>query len=94
MALLLALLSCGCGALAARYWYRSAMVEPMPTWASGDRLGPLNEPGIEALSQNGWIAGTVQAVSDSARWNKRAALWSAAAVVLTALSSLASALGF
>lgn len=92
MSLALAILSCLCGALAAYYWYRSAMIQPMPTWADGENPIPLDEPVIKTLSQNGWIAGTVKAVMDGAYWNKRAALWSATSVLLSALSSLTAAL--
>jgi hypothetical protein len=94
MTLILALVSCACGAVAAYYWYRSAMVETMPTWATGDKPDPLNEPVIKTLSQDGWIAGMVKSVSENAYWNKRAALWSAGAVIFTALSSVSSALGY
>ena len=93
MTLTLALLSCICAALAAYYWFRSATVDAVPTWA---RANPdtLNEPVIKTLSQDGWIAGLIAAVADGARWNKRATIWSAIAVMLTAMSSVSSALGF
>lgn len=93
MTLALALLSCICGAVAAYYWYRSAIVDPVPTWARA-RPDPLNEPIIKTLSQDGWIAGLLEAVAEGARWNKRAAIWSAIAVMLTAFSSVSSALGY
>lgn len=92
MSLALALLSCICGGFAAYYWYRSASVEVMPTWA-GEKPDPLNEPVIKTLSQDGWIAGAVASITASAKWNKLAALWSAGAVVFTALSSAAAAFG-
>ena len=87
----LALLGCGCGALAAYYWYRSATVSVMPTWA-GEGPNPMMEPVIKTLSQDGWISGTVKSITDAAHWNKRGAAWSAVAVVLSGLSSLAGAL--
>ena len=93
MTLALALLSCLSGALAAYFWYRSAIVDPVPTWARSNP-DPLNEPVIKTLSQDGWIAGLIAAVAEGAKWNKRAAIWSAIAVMLTALSSASSALGF
>ena len=92
ISLVLALLSCVCGLGAAFFWYRSSQIPVMPTWMTGDRPDPLNEPVIKSLSQDGWIAGTVQAVQESARWNKLGAGWSAAAVLLTALSSLTASL--
>lgn len=93
MSLLLALAACLCAGIAAYCWYKSAKVEVMPTWVDGNGPNPLSEPIIKTLSQEGWIAGTVRSVTESAKWNKRGALWSAGAVALTALSSLASAMG-
>jgi hypothetical protein len=66
------------------------MVEPLPTWA-GDSPNPLNEPVVKTLAQDGWIAGTVKSLVESAKWNRKGALWSAAAVLLTGLSSIAGA---
>lgn len=54
----------------------------------------MNEPISRTLSQDGWIAGALEAITESARWNRRAALWSAAAVAFTALSGLMAALGW
>lgn len=88
----LALTACFCALAASYFWYRSASVPLMPSWAAGDRPDPMNEPVIKTLSQDGWIAGTAQAIYDSAYWNRRAAIWSAAAVLLTAFSSVGGAL--
>lgn len=94
VSLILAGISCICSGAAAYCWYRSASVEPMPTWDDSKGLDPMNEPMIKIFSPGGWISGTVKSISDSARWNKLGAIWSALAVVCTGLSSATDALGF
>ena len=95
LSLILALLSCVCGAAGACYWYRSAMVEAIPTWAdASDNPDFTNVPMIDLLGRDGWISRAIKALTESSRLNKWAALWSAAAVILTALSSVSSALGY
>lgn len=90
MSWVLALLSCAFGVLAAYYWYRSAAVAVMPTWAKVGRM----EPVIRSHAQDGWIVGAVTAIHDAGRWSKWGAIWSAITVLLSALSSLASAMGY
>jgi hypothetical protein len=68
------------GVVAAAYWYRSSRIQPRPTW----RI----EPGDGQLSQSGWLAGTLQAFSDAAALNAKAAGWTAVSVALAAISSL------
>ena len=93
--LILALLSCACGAFGAYYWLHSARVKAIPVWASAnddpDFLSDV--PMNDLLGRNGWISCAINSLAESARWNKIAALWSAGAVAFTALSSIAAALG-
>ena len=48
----------------------------------------MTEPGETELSQAGWIGGLMNSVVDSARLNKRAAAWTAVAVLFGAVSSI------
>lgn len=68
------------GITAAVYWYQSSRIPATPTWKI--------EPGDQQLSQAGWVAGTLEALSASARLNSRAAIWTALSVALAAFSSL------
>ncbi|SEI14935.1 hypothetical protein [Paraburkholderia hospita] len=70
------------GLLAARYWFLASKVDPLPVW--GDR-----EPVDQSLAQAGWIVGLLEASSESARLNRRAAALTAVAVVLTTGSGVA-----
>ena len=70
------------GLLAARYWFLASKVDAMPAW--GDR-----EPVDQSQAQAGWIVGLLEASSESARLNRRAAALTAVAVVLTTGSGVA-----
>lgn len=83
-----------CGLVAAWLWYRSGRVEAVPAWSRGDRPDPMNEPVVRTLAQDGYIAGTLAALAESAEWNRRAALWTALSVLLTVASALAARLGY
>jgi hypothetical protein len=74
------------GLLAARYWYKSSVVKLVPK--TDRRLGG----GAMAVATTPWVAGTMKAFADAAGLNKNASLWTAASVVLSALSSVAGAL--
>ncbi|MDP9123512.1 MAG: hypothetical protein M3N82_02755 [Pseudomonadota bacterium] len=80
----LALASLGAvlGLAAAWWWWLASRVETTPVW--GDR-----EPGEQAASQAGWIAGLLVAANESARLNRRAAGLTAAAVLVSTLASVA-----
>jgi hypothetical protein len=80
LSVLLACLGAVTGIVAAYYWYRSSQVSINPVW--------LTESGDPHASQSGWLAATMGAFSESARLNKIAASWTAAAVVLNMLSYL------
>lgn len=78
----LALGGFGIGLAAARDWYEASQICPVPAW--GDR-----EPVDPHLSQMGWIVGMLNAASESGRLNRRAALLTAVAVVLSTGSGVA-----
>lgn len=86
----LAILAGITGIVAAAYWYRSSKVPTDPIWPGGP-LG-LVEPGEREESQDGWIAGMLQASQRAADLNAKAALWTAASVLLAAAASIVSVL--
>jgi len=86
----LAVLACIAGVVAAIYWYRSSKVPIYPIWPQG-AFG-LAEPGEREDSQEGWIAGMLQASARAAGLNAKAALWTAGSVLLAAAASIVSVL--
>jgi hypothetical protein len=82
--IIFALAALAFGLVAAWYWYESSQVELRPTWDT--------EPGDALLSQMGWMAGAMTAMTESARLNKLAALWTAGSVVLGAASIIVGSL--
>ncbi|MGA4012676.1 hypothetical protein [Ralstonia pseudosolanacearum] len=65
-------------------WYLSSKVEIIPIWAKHGRIKP---PGAWSASNTGWIIGVLEATGKAAKLNKRAALWTAASIVLGLLGS-------
>jgi hypothetical protein len=84
VSIILTVATCTCGLVAAYYWRRSSKVQIDPMWKV--------EPADAMLSQMGWTAGTVKAMTDSADLNKLASAWSAAAAALGAIASMTGAL--
>ena len=74
------------GLVAAWYWYRASKITADPGWGQTG----LVEPGIHSAVQDAWMAATLKAASESARLNKLAAQWTAVAVALTGISSIAA----
>jgi hypothetical protein len=79
LAIIFAVAALGCGLTAAHYWYRSSIVET--------RLDSDFEPVVEELHNRVWFSAAMKAASETARLNRIAALWTAAAVILGAASS-------
>ena len=77
------------GLVAARYWYLSSQVPVVPAWAAHGGI----EPGNNEHSQSGWIVALMESARESGRLNKIASLWTAAAVVLGAATSIVGAVG-
>lgn len=82
VALFLAVSGFAVGLVAAGYWLRASRVGTVPVWGDMEPVDPV-------MSQGGWIAGLLQASSESARLNQRAAVLTAVAVVLTTGSGVA-----
>jgi hypothetical protein len=88
LAALLALASGACGAVSAWLWWRSATVQTVLLWHRADLGGSGFEPVIAEQAQAGWLVGTLQAAAEVARWNRRAALATAVAVLLSTAAAL------
>jgi hypothetical protein len=84
LSIALALIGAVAGIVAATYWYKASAVKIVPK-ADG-RFG-----GGMALSTTPWVTGALDAFSETARLNKTAALWTAASVLLSAVSAVAGA---
>lgn len=69
------------GVYAARLWYLSSKLYVRPIW---EKCGGIEPPGAGSASNSGWIAGILEANSESAELNRRAALWTAVSVGLSA----------
>jgi len=69
------------GLKAAWLWHKASEDFVVPCW--GD-----NEPGDAQASMDGWIASTLAAFQQSAKLNRKAAVWTAAAVVSGTACSL------
>jgi len=83
----IAILAFVTGLVAARYWYRASKITADPGWGPNG----LAEPGVHSAAQDAWITAMLKSASESARLNKIAALWTAMAVALTGISSIAAA---
>jgi hypothetical protein len=75
------------GLKAAFHWYKASEVAIDPGWTQENP-----EPVDEELKQMCWNVAIIDAAQKSAALNKVAALWTAAAVVLGAVSSLIGSL--
>lgn len=76
------------GALAGFYaaycWWIASTARIDPGWTV--------EPGESDLSQAGWTAGIMNSLAESAKLNRKAALWTALSVLLTTVPGILSAL--
>jgi hypothetical protein len=75
------------GLKAAHHWYAASEVTIDPGWTSANP-----EPVDEALKQLDWNVAIITAATESAKRNKVAARWTAVAVILGAISSVAGSL--
>lgn len=82
----LALLSTGVGLRAACLWLLASNVQIAPHWANDPNA---IEPVDEYLSQSGWTTAIMQAYSQGADWNAKAARWTAAATLLGMATTIA-----
>lgn len=71
------------GLLAAFYWYKSSNIEVDPGWT------PTNpEPVIQEHRDAAWRTATLRAMTESAKLNKKASLWTALSVALSGASAV------
>lgn len=71
------------GVVSAYYWYVASTVTASPAWELEIR-GDINK------NIMGWVAGNMIALKRSGDLNKRAALWTAATILISAIASLLS----
>jgi len=84
-AIILALIGLGLGIKAANDWYRSSQISPTePAW-------PLSPDAPVDRNIMGHVAGMQITLRNVARLNRAAALWTAAAILASTLSSVVSA---
>jgi uncharacterized membrane protein YfcA len=81
VAIILALISLASGLVAARYWYDSGKVKIDPAWK-------LEVGGAVDRNIMGWVTGVMIAFNAVSQLNKKAALWTAASVLLSATSAV------
>ena len=74
ISVILALISCATGLVASYYWYQASKGQISPAWEP--EIGGDREKNIMAC-----VAGNMVAFTKSGKSNKRAALWTALAVV-------------
>jgi hypothetical protein len=86
-AIVLAIAGLAVGLNAARFWYQSSRITPIPGWLQAG----LPEPGDAEMSQMAWLWALIESSQKAADLNKAAALWTAVAVVLGGLASIARA---
>jgi hypothetical protein len=84
VSIILALSALASGLMAAWKWYAASEIQPKPNWRE--------EPVYPVLSNMGWTSATLEAFEKAGQLNARAALWTAASVVLSALSAIAGAI--
>lgn len=69
------------GIISARYWYESSRISVTPPWGDFEPL--------EAVDKAvGWASATLDALIKSAALNKKAARWTAASVLLSAVAGV------
>jgi hypothetical protein len=83
--LAIALISLGVAGTAACLWYRSSKTDTSPTWSRGDH--PF-EPVVREIADSGRVDGLMRGLSEAAGLNQRAALWTGASVILSAIATV------
>jgi hypothetical protein len=81
--LVLAIVALLAGLIAARFWYQSGKIR-LPTYKDG--VSPADNNMFE------WVGSTMLVFQEAGWLNRQAALWTAASVVLSALSAIGGAL--
>ncbi len=91
LSLVLATAACATGLVAARLWRKSSEVQIDPGWQPPGTGGPIELNG-EAAQAIGWSVATIQAFNAVADLNRKAALWTAVSVTLSALTAFYAAM--
>ncbi len=91
LSLVLATAACATGLVAARLWRKSSQVKIDSGWRPPGTDGPI-EPNGEGAHAIGWSAATVQAFNAVVDLNRKAALWTAVSVTLSALTAFYAAM--
>src|SRR5207244_3423675 len=80
------------GLRAAYCWLRASNIMIDPGWSDGtpeNAFKPIEPADLEGGgSTTGWVTATMEAVALSSQLNKRAALWTAAAVLLSGVAGV------
>ena len=84
VAMALAVIALVVGLNAARYRYQSSVIKIDPAWEQEIR-GPIDK------NIMGWVTGVMIAFRTASRLNQKAALWTAASVLLSAVSAIVGA---
>ena len=76
-----------CSALrSAWYWYKSSQIYAVPYWVEVGR----EEPTDPLQVQLGWMNALMKATGEAATFNRWGAIWTAATVILGAITTLAN----
>jgi hypothetical protein len=76
------------GIRSAWLWHRASRAQVAPLWVSEGLIEPLDPTSAQAQ----WIVALLDTATKSNELNRKAAMWTAATVILTTLSTLAGAL--
>ena len=91
LSLVLATGACITGLVAARLWYKASEVQIDSGSQPPGTGGPI-EPAAKAAQAIVWSVTTIQAFNAVANLNRKAAFWTAASIMLTALSAIYAAM--
>jgi hypothetical protein len=83
--LAIALVSFGVAGKAAYLWRRSSRADVSPIWSRGDH--PF-EPVMREIADSGRVDGLMKGLSEAAGLNGRAAWWTGASVILSAIATV------
>lgn len=83
--IILAIVAFAVGLRAAHLWYRASRVQVVPMWAQDGRIEPVDP----SRAQAEWIVAMLETATKSGDFNRRAAQWTAAAVVQSTAATLA-----
>ena len=83
----LALVASATGIRSAWLWHRASRVQVMPMWETDGRIEPLDPTNAQAE----WIVALLQTATKAGDLNRKAAVWTAATILLSTIASLVGA---